>query len=256
LAIGFGVLCLRYVAVAGLAALTFYTWRRERHIETKIQPRWPRAADYQREIGYSLLTFAVFTTTGFAVLNGPLQPYHHLYHDVSEYGWTWFIVSIPLVLVLHDTWFYWAHRLMHHRLLYRRVHLVHHRSINPTPWASFAFHPLEAVVEAGGILFQAFLLPLHPGTLAIAMLIMTLYNVYGHLGWELYPRGFAAHSIGRFFNTSVSHNQHHAQAKNNYALYFLWWDRWCGTLDPEYEAEFERVAVRRAEAVGPKSVEV
>ncbi len=238
-AFAYGFLSVRYLVIAGLAALVFYAWRRERRIETKIQPRWPRAADYRREIAYSLLTFAVFVATGQLVLNGPLREFHQLYGDVAEYGWTWFVLSIPVVLVLHDTWFYWMHRLIHHRLLYRRAHLVHHKSINPTPWASFSFHPIEAVLEALGILFQVFLIPLHPGVLAIAMLLMTVYNVYGHLGWELYPRGFASHPIGRFVNTSVAHNQHHAKARNNYGLYFLWWDHWMGTRDEGYEAAFD-----------------
>ena len=246
MAIAYGLLSVRYLVVAGLAALIFYAWRRERRIETKIQPRWPKTADYRREIGYSFLTFAVFIAVGQLVLRGPFAEHHRVYTDVADDGWTWFVVSIPIVLVLHDAWFYWMHRLMHHRGLYRRMHLTHHRSINPTPWASFAFHPLEAVVEAGGILFQVFLLPLHPGVLAIAMMGMTVYNVYGHLGWELYPKGFAGHPIGRFVNTSVSHNQHHAKAKHNYGLYFLWWDRWFGTLDETYEQAFDEVTTRRA----------
>ena len=78
------------------------------------------------------------------------------------------------------------------------------------------------------------------------MMGMTVYNVYGHLGWELYPKGFAGHPIGRFVNTSVSHNQHHAKAKHNYGLYFLWWDRWFGTLDETYEQAFDEIAERGA----------
>ena len=53
------------------------------------------------------------------------------------------------MILLHDTYFYWAHRAMHHPKIYRHVHLVHHLSQNPSPWAAFAFHPFEAVIEAG-----------------------------------------------------------------------------------------------------------
>jgi len=84
------------------------------------------------------------------------------------------------------------------------------------------------------------------GVILAFVLIMTVYNVYGHLGWELYPPGFARHPMGRWINTSFSHNQHHRYAHSNYGLYFLWWDRWFGTLHPDYESGFE--AARRGDA--------
>ncbi|MGL1488967.1 sterol desaturase family protein, partial [Vibrio parahaemolyticus] len=38
---------------------------------------------------------------------------------------------------------------MHNKRIFKYVHLVHHHSTNPSPWAAYAFHPLEAVVEVG-----------------------------------------------------------------------------------------------------------
>ena len=250
-AFGYGMLTVRYVVIAGLAVLIFYVRRRDHRIETKIQRHWPRPGDYRREIGYSMLTFGVFIAVALMSHRGLLREHSLIYGDVSEYGWLWFVASVVVVLVIHDAYFYWAHRAMHHPLLYRRVHLVHHRSTNPTPWAAFAFHPIEAVFEALPIVGIAFLIPVHFGVLALSMLMMTAYNVYGHLGWELYPRGFAHGRIGRWINTSISHNHHHARARDNYGLYFLWWDRWFGTLDPEYETAFDRDAEHRASRPAP-----
>lgn len=236
------LLSVRYLVIAGVAVLVWYGWRRNEGFCRKIQQRWPRPTDYAREIGYSFLTFGVFAAVAVLVLAGPLRPYTKIYGDVSEHGWGYFAASLLLVLLVHDAYFYWAHRAMHHPRLYRFVHLTHHRSTNPTPWAAFAFHPLEALVEAGIIFFIAFLFPVHTGVILLFVLVMTIYNVYGHLGWELYPAGFARHPVGRWINTSVSHNQHHRQAHSNYGLYFLWWDRWFGTLHPDYDAAFDRVA--------------
>ncbi len=249
--IGFGVLTLRYGVVAGLAALVFYGGRRDERLESKIQPRWPRPGDVHREIGYSLLTFGVFIAVALVTHRGLLRDHSLIYADVAQHGWGWFALSIGIVLVVHDAYFYWAHRAMHHPRVFRTVHLVHHRSKNPTPWAAFAFHPIEAVFEALPIVGIAFLIPVHFGVLGLSMLFMTVYNVYGHLGWELYPKGFARHPIGRFINTSVSHNHHHERARDNYGLYFLWWDRWLGTLDPEYETRFDRIAERKPEEAVP-----
>ena len=70
---------------------------------------------------------------------------------------------------------------------------------------------------------------------------MTLYNVYGHLGFEIYPKGLNKHWLGRWMNTSVNHNMHHQFFKGNYGLYFTFWDRVMNTLDKDYENNFERI---------------
>jgi sterol desaturase/sphingolipid hydroxylase (fatty acid hydroxylase superfamily) len=36
-------------------------------------------------------------------------------------------VCVVLLDVLHDAWFYWTHRALHWRPLYRAVHWEHHR---------------------------------------------------------------------------------------------------------------------------------
>ena len=78
----------------------------------------------------------------------------------------------------------------------------------------------------------------------VFFLMSIMYNVYGHLGYELYPKGFHRTRLGRWINTSVSHNQHHHYFNGNYGLYFLWWDRWMGTMRPDYDRAFEEVTGR------------
>jgi sterol desaturase/sphingolipid hydroxylase (fatty acid hydroxylase superfamily) len=104
-----------------------------------------------------------------------------------------------------------------------------------------AFHPLEAFVEAAIIVVVVFLFPVHPLAIGIFLLFMMLYNVYGHLGYELYPAGFSKSFIGKWINTSVNHNQHHMHFKGNYGLYFLFWDRMMGTIREDYDERFEAV---------------
>ena len=87
--------------------------------------------------------------------------------------------------------------------------------------------------------------PYHPLAIALFLLLMMIYNVYGHLGYELYPKGFSQSKVGRWINTSVNHNQHHEHFKGNYGLYFLWWDRWMGTMRMDYEERFEEVKGRK-----------
>jgi sterol desaturase/sphingolipid hydroxylase (fatty acid hydroxylase superfamily) len=69
--------------------------------------------------------------------------------------------------------------------------------------------------------------------------------VYGHLGFELYPAGFNKHWLGKWLNTSVSHNMHHHYFRGNYGLYFTLWDRIMGTLSKNYDKEYEEVMSRK-----------
>jgi lathosterol oxidase len=36
------------------------------------------------------------------------------------------IATIMALDYLHDCWFYWTHRWLHSRLLYKRIHAQHH----------------------------------------------------------------------------------------------------------------------------------
>jgi Delta7-sterol 5-desaturase len=231
----------RYFIIAGLAFLVLYVIFSNKTGLKKIQGRFPKNSDCLREIGYSVLTIMMFATVPLVLLNTSLRPYTTFYTDIDQYGKLYFFLAFPLMLIIHDTYFYWAHRLMHHPALFKIFHLVHHKSTNPSPWAAYAFHPLEAIVEVGIVVIFLFTIPIHQFHLPVFFLFMIVYNVYGHLGYELYPKGFSRHPIGKWINTSVNHNQHHQYFKGNYGLYFLFWDRIMGTLREDYDEHYDKV---------------
>lgn len=236
----------RYLIIAGLAFLVWYVLLRRLLASRKIQARYPRFRDYAREIGFSITTVFIMSFIPATVLGSPeLTKHTKFYTDIRLHGTTWFILAFPIMALIHDTYFYWMHRLMHHPRVFRIVHLVHHRSTNPSPFAAYAFHPLEAIVEAGIFLVFVFTIPVHFFHLLFFFLFMIIYNVYGHLGWELYPKGFSRHWLGRWINTSVNHNMHHQYFTGNYGLYFLFWDRLMGTIRPDYEQRFDEVKSRK-----------
>jgi Delta7-sterol 5-desaturase len=232
----------RYFLVAGLAFLIFYILKRNTRSKTKIQNRFPQNKDYFREIGFSVTTILIFGVVPFVLLKNPeIRQYTTFYNRIEDRGWTWFFLAFPVMLIMHDTYFYWMHRIMHHPRLFRLFHLVHHRSTNPSPWAAYAFHPLEAVFEVGIFVIFLFTIPMHFLHFVLFFLFSIIYNVYGHLGWELYPKGFSRHWLGKWINTSVNHNQHHQYFKGNYGLYFLFWDRMMGTIREDYDNRFDEV---------------
>lgn len=235
----------RYFLFAGIAFVLAYLVLNKAIRNKKIQQRYPKSSDYLREMGYSVLTICLFAFIPLLLIrNEAVRPFTTYYTSIEEHGTLYFFLAFPIMLVLHDTYFYWAHRLMHHPALFRLFHLVHHKSVNPSPWAAYAFHPLEAIVEAGIVVIFLFTIPIHQYHLPFFFLFMIIYNVYGHLGWELYPKGFSRHWLGKWINTSVNHNQHHQYFKGNYGLYFLFWDRMMGTLRADYDEQFDEVKSR------------
>lgn len=247
------VIAMRYAVFAGLAWWLVWVWRRgrARWQHRRLARRAPVAeqlrAQVRREMGYSALTALIFGVVGAVIFWAKHHGYTLLYTDVNRYGWGYLLLSTAAAIVLHDAWFYWTHRLMHHPWLYHRVHRIHHLSTDPTPWAAFAFHPLEAVVEAGIFPVLVFTLPLHPLAIVGFMTWMMAFNVLGHLGHELYPAGFMRSFWAKVSNTTTHHHQHHQLVRANFGLYFNWWDRWMGTNHASYQQRFEEVTEGRSQ---------
>jgi Delta7-sterol 5-desaturase len=187
----------------------------------------------------------VFGFTGILVFTMKSLGWTMIYKDISEYGLPYFFVSLIALILFHDTYFYWTHRMMHHPKLFKKMHLTHHISTNPSPWAAFAFNPYEAVVEAGIVPIAVLLFPLHGLTILFFLLYMTFLNVLGHLAFELFPKNFLRNPIFKWHNTSTHHNMHHRYFHCNYGLYFNWWDRWMNTNHVKYQSTFEEVASRQ-----------
>ncbi len=244
LTVVYSTLLLRYLVFAGIGFLLFYVFLRDYLRNKKIQSGFPRGSDYRREVWYSVLSLLIFAFIGWLVIGPHARPYTRWYFHFSDYGWGYFVFSVAAMIVIHDAYFYWTHRLMHWRPLYRRMHKIHHDSTNPSPWAAFSFHPLEAVVEASIVVVFAFLFPIHPLAMAPFFLWMTAFNVNGHLGYEMFPRWVTQSPLTRWVNTSTNHNQHHKYFQGNYGLYFRWWDKWMGTTHEHYEKELAEVQRR------------
>ena len=235
----------KYYLIAGAIFFLFYVVLKNKILHKKIQSLFPKNADYLREILYSTGTIFIFGCIPLLIIANPAVRVHTtLYDNISDYGWLYYYLAFPIMFIMHDTYFYWTHRIMHHKSLFNIMHLVHHKSTNPSPWAAYAFHPLESIVEVGIFVVFLFTIPVHRSHLATFFLLSIMYNIYGHLGWELYPKGFSKSFIGKWINTSVNHNQHHKYFKGNYGLYFLFWDRMMGTIRADYDEAFEEVKSR------------
>ncbi len=234
----------RYFFFGGIVFLIYYKWFKKKFSTNKIQLKIPSLNDYKREIFYSMITFLIFGLVAAAVFNPIVIRYTRVYQNISDYGINYLFASFGLTLLIHDTYFYWFHRLMHHPKIFKYFHKVHHLSTNPSPWTSFSFHPYEAIIEAGIFIILPLILPLHRYTILAFLTFMTIYNIYGYFGWEWMPPKAYRHWFWKWFNNAVLHNQHHHFYKGNYGLYFTFWDKWMGTFHPNYEKEYDEVKAR------------
>ncbi len=182
------------------------------------------------EIRWSLASAAIYgIPAGVIAWGWAERGWTQIYTSVERYPIWYLPVSVLLYLALHDTWFYWTHRLMHRPRWFRIAHAVHHASRPPTAWAAMAFHPWEALTGALVIPALVLLVPIHVVALGLVLTIMTVMGVTNHMGWEMFPRALVNSSLGHWLITATHHQRHHEEYRGNYGLYFRFWDRVCGT---------------------------
>jgi len=243
---------VRYYPIAGVAFLIFYMWKKNYFARFKIQDKYPKAEKIWMEIRQSAITLIMFSGIGITVYTlirlGILKSY--MYKDPTMYGGVpYMILSFILITIWHETYFYWAHRLMHHKKIYKYVHLVHHQSVNPTPVAAYNFHYIEAFFEAIYAVIFTLTVPIYYPVFIIHTFYAMIMNIWFHLGYEFMPKGFASHWFFKWINTSTHHNLHHQKFNGNYGLYLNFWDRIMGTNFPYYETYFDNLADKRNTAL-------
>jgi sterol desaturase/sphingolipid hydroxylase (fatty acid hydroxylase superfamily) len=212
----------RYLLTSGLFAL----WTARRFPARLAGQR----AQVRREIGWSLLSAAIYgVPAGVVAWGWQERGWTRIYTDADAFGWWWLPASLLVYLLLHDSWFYWTHRLMHRPWWFKRMHGVHHDSRPPTAWAAMSFHPWEALSGAFVIPVLVFVVPIHVAMLGLVLAIMTLMGVTNHMGWEMFPARIVHGRAGRWLITASHHELHHQKYRCNSGLYFRHWDRLCGT---------------------------
>jgi sterol desaturase/sphingolipid hydroxylase (fatty acid hydroxylase superfamily) len=225
----FTIILARYFIIAGGAYLLFYPLLGKRIAKRSLRQAPPISAAIFNDIKLSILSTVVFAVCATFIILEYKLGFTLLYTDPRKYGLWYLVASFVGVLMLQDTYFYFMHRLFHHPSLFRWMHYGHHSSGDPTPWSSFAFDPPEAILQALFFVGIIFVIPLHFMTLAIALLTMTIWAVFSHLGFYLFPPSSQNHWLESWFIGPTYHSIHHRKYKMYYGLYFTVWDKLLGT---------------------------
>ncbi|TGL63646.1 sterol desaturase family protein [Leptospira sarikeiensis] len=234
---------LRYYPIAGLAFIIIWIWKKKYFQKFRIQNDFPKKERVIFELKQSAVTLIMFSAIAVTVyVLGKLKILHlKTYKDFWEYGLGYAFLSFILITIWHETWFYWAHRIMHHRKFYPYIHSIHHRSTNPSPMAAYNFHWIEAFLEGVYVVPALCIIPMHFSVFLIHTFYAMIMNIWWHLGYEFFPKGWTIHPILKWINTSTHHNLHHQKFHGNYSLYFNFWDRIMGTNFKDYTEKFEEI---------------
>ena len=211
----------------------------------KIRETTPPARQLVTEFFMSMRSVAIFST--FALIPYVLQRNGLLPGPAIGASWgpAWFWASLLLMIVAHDAYFYWAHRIVHDPRLFRRFHRRHHLSHNPSPFTAYSFDLGEAAIMASFVPLWVLIVPTPWPAVGWFVLHQIVRNTLGHAGYELMPARADGKPMLDWLTTTTHHDLHHAQAGWNYGLYFTWWDRLMGTEHPDYYARFAAVVRKR-----------
>lgn len=177
---------------------------------------------------WSVMSSAVFALAGALMIRLWQAGMTKIYLSFHAYPIWYLPLSLIIYLVIHDTYFYWTHRWQH-RNYFQIIHFAHHESRDPTAWTSFAFHPLEALIQALILPLLIMVIPINVMVLGLFLLIMSFFGVTNHLGYEIYPHWFEKR-LGLI--TATHHQHHHKNMSKNFGLYFTWWDTFLKTEGP------------------------
>eukprot|EP00730_Choanoeca_flexa_P014556 TRINITY_DN6406_c0_g1_i2.p1 TRINITY_DN6406_c0_g1~~TRINITY_DN6406_c0_g1_i2.p1 ORF type:complete len:341 (+),score=45.10 TRINITY_DN6406_c0_g1_i2:90-1025(+) len=157
------------------------------------------------------------------------------------------VVAMQLVvsILINDALFYWSHRLLHHKLLYKRFHKQHHEYNGTIGIAAEYASPLEQLLSNQG-----------PTILGPILTGMHLHVWMVYLAWRLW-RTYETHSGLSFRNTwlgrlgllhghgALYHDFHHTNNRGNYGgPANAFWDVLCGTMDPSYLQHLSKMNAR------------
>ena len=139
-----------------------------------------------------------------------------------------YCAKLLAVTLLTDAYMYFKHRLLHQGPLFV-WHKKHHSFPNPSPLASFAVAPVEAVLTFWPVLFlclpQA---PVWAHAYALWTAGFVALNLYLHSGVRVEGLETALSAVG--LNSSSFHNLHHESGgSTNYGELLYIWDYMLGS---------------------------
>ncbi|KAG6530096.1 hypothetical protein ZIOFF_012317 [Zingiber officinale] len=148
-------------------------------------------------------------------------------------GWSVIVSQIIFYFILEDFVFYWGHRILHTKWLYKHVHSVHHEHATPFGLTSEYAHPAEILFLGFATILGPALTGPHLFTLWLWMIVRVIETVEAHSGYD-FP--WSPSNFLPLYGGAEFHDYHHRvlyTKSGNYASTFVYMD-WLFGTDRDY----------------------
>jgi Delta7-sterol 5-desaturase len=220
-----------YLGLCSVVQWAFYQRFQAVFAPFKIQSKLSTSDQLRFEVWQSIKTFLSWTPVTACFFLLVFSGHTNVYWSVDAYGWGYFWLSLPMVIVFHDASFYWLHRFWHsNAFLFRTFHHAHHVSTNPGPFTALSVDVAEGITLK--ILYTVYfvLVPTHIFWIFAYTAWATLINVLAHSGVDLLSPAAQRRVQSWGLNTATLHNIHHQRPHQNFGFYFSYWDKLMKTV--------------------------
>src|SRR5687767_12205829 len=108
-----GLTLARLLVMAGIPWLIAYVWKPAFLHRYKLNPAYPSGRTVWAEVKLDLVNIIHFVLYGTLAYYFYSQGRTRVYTDPAEYGLLYLPLSMILLMVIQDAYFYWTHRLFH-----------------------------------------------------------------------------------------------------------------------------------------------
>lgn len=149
---------------------------------------------------------------------------------------SWWTIAwqLAVLFLMEDTWHYWGHRALHSKLMYKRIHKMHHKYAAPFGITAEYAHPIEVAFTGTGTVGSPLLLAylgadMHLLTVSLWISLRLIQAIDSHSGYD-FP--FSLCHLFPMWAGADHHDDHHHYFVGNFASSFRHWDYFLGTETP------------------------